>query len=206
MKRTVVKYQVIAGSCLLLALIAALLGRAGYDVLIFHTLILRGAVLLLPLISLILEFVLFCKLYRNSKRARWIVLNLLLAPVILGLLINLVVIEGLGMLSYQGHTRYSYEDFDQDIVIYNSQVLLGGASNVYETKNGVILKHVATVQGDDGWMPLCKDTDFVATVSENGILFSYGFTSAVSDANDPSAKSLYLAYKNGHFTKAYSNP
>ncbi len=187
--------QIFAAVLFVLSYIAQQMVYAGYELLLFDRMILRHVDSWATVAIAVAEAAMFIVLaiWYRKKGLRHV---LCIAMVLICCYVGVISLAFEGWTIEGDIVRYDYDEFESDIVIENWSWLLAGGSDIYETKNGFLLKEVARVGGDDGYQPLASRNGFDVTVTEDGILYEY------SNGNVP--KRLYLQYKDGHFTEKSS--
>ena len=175
---------------LTVGLLASKAVSKGYEVLLFDKLVLESVSYLLFTASIAVFIVLV--FYLIFKKGKFLLL-LFVIPILLEFLVLAVAFFLISLPTETETQRYTFEEFDHDIVIENRSFLLIGRSTVYEAR-GIIVKRVANVTGDDGWCPLEKDEYFSITIRGDQLVFDYFFVGP-----EIGERQLVLEYVNRHF-------
>jgi len=177
--------QAIALVFLVLRFCCALLANNGYDIFLFGKASLDTIHTTMLFLAVMTEIVMFVILAVVRRKL------LLSLPVLLALPVILLYLFSISFVMVQSNPEvYSYDEFDQDILIIDYRFLLAGNTIVYETENGILIKKVASFSGDDGIPPWRE-----LTVVENGILIEH----------DGFEDDIYLEYREGHFCNSDSS-
>ena len=145
-------------------------------------------------IFLIIEFIAVIVLTVKTKKFLLIILNIILLPI---LLVQTWATD-FKINTVRSIKEYSFEKFDENIVIENRSFLLGGDSIIHEKVNRFLIRKVTSVGGDDGRCPLEKESEFSIEVSDNTIIFYYFFD---YDRSEDAIKECSIKYEDGHFVE-----
>ena len=145
-------------------------------------------------IFLIIEFIAVIVLTVKTKKLLLIILNIILLPI---LLVQTWATD-FKINTVRSIKEYSFEKFDENIVIENRSFLLGGDSIIHEKVNSFLIRKVTSVGGDDGRCPLEDESEFTIEVTDNQIVFYYFFD---YDRSEDAIKECSIKYVNGHFVE-----
>lgn len=149
-------------------------------------------------IFLIIEFIAVIVLTVKTKKFLLIILNIILLPI---LLVQTWATD-FKINTVRSIKEYSFEKFDENIVIENRSFLLSGDSIIHEKANSFLIRKVTSIGGDDGRCPLENEDEFEMKVNDNGITFYYFFD---YDRSEDAIEECSIKYVNGHFVKGADN-
>ena len=187
-KLTIIIFQVLAVIFLLLGFAGRILQNQNYDLLLFGRPFLFQSFMICFLIFYFIEALTIWRLFEKTKKKLLFITYLIFIPLIVFQLFALWFSS-----SFDTSIKlYKYPEFDTTIVIENSSDLLGDYSSVYETKNNILLKELAIIDGTP--CPLGDESLCDVKIENNKVIYIYGDSFSESDQ-----KQLILEYENGHF-------
>lgn len=191
-KRAVIIIQLLALSALVLAGILMLMRHKGYDLYLFCRAISHVGVPCLFSVFFLCEIVFFSVLLATKKKLVLILPILLLIPL---LLFSSFFWWLRDEMLYDSHVL-SYEGIESELFI-ESESFFFGYSTLYE-KDGILLKKLIFVEGDDGYCPLSQPNYQIEV--DGSTVRIYGFTSI-----EPYSE-ICLHHKNGAFLLEKRSP
>ena len=188
LKRTIIISQTLAFIFFLLGIAGRILQNQDYDLLLFGRPFLFQTFTICFLLFYLVETLAILVLFNKTKKKLLFLTYLVLIPLILFQIFALYFSS-----SFDTSIKlYKYPKFDTTIVIENSADLLGDYSSVYETKNNILLKDLAIIDGTP--CPLGDESLCDVKIENNKVIYIYRDGFSGSDK-----KQLILEYENGHF-------
>ncbi len=187
-KRTFIIFQILAVIFLLLGFAGRILQNQDYDLLLFGRPILFQAFMICFLIFYFIEALTIWRLFEKIKKKLLFITYLIFIPLIVFQLFALWFSSS----SDVSIKMHKYPEFDTTIVIENGSDLFGGYSQIYETKNKILLRDIALLDGDPN--PLGYEALDNVEIKNNKIIYTYN-----DDSEETGKNQLILEYENGHF-------
>lgn len=184
-KRTVIIFQICAVIFLLSGLIGRVLLNQDYDLLLFGRPTLISSSMICFLLFYLIELLVIALLFKKTNKASFFLTYIVLIPLVL-IHIYFMVISSSSDVSIE---KNHYPEFDTTIIIENGDDLFGFYSRIYETKNNILLKKLATVDGG-----LNYGSSYDVEIKNNKIIYTYN-----DDFDETVKNQLILEYENGHF-------
>lgn len=184
-KLTIIIFQICAVIFLLLGLIGRILLNQDYDLLLFGRPILINSCMICFLLFYLIEFLVIALLFIKTNKASFFLTYIVLIPLIL-IHIYFMIISSSSDVSIE---KNHYPEFDTTIIIENGDDLFGYYSRIYETKNNILLKKLAVVDGGLGY-----ESSYDVEIKNNKIIYTYE-----DDFDENIKNQLILEYENGHF-------
>lgn len=191
-KRIAIGFQIAAAPFVFTALFEGILSRFGYHLYLFGQ-VGRPVLLFSEVIFIAIEAIMLLVLSCTTRKLRFFLFDLLLAPFFL-----LTLLSGLLNLQQSSHVD-TIAPFDEELVITNRAVLFLGDSRVYQKAIPFVVEEVAEVGGDDGWCPLSDKNMYRWEVSGNELILTYDFYGYGEN------EEMRFRYENGHFIKIYDS-
>lgn len=187
-KKCVIIFQSFSIIFLILGIVGRVLQNQDYDLLLFGKPLLFQLYTICFLLFYLVETLAILVLFIKTKKKLLFLTYLVLIPLILFQIFALCFSS-----SFDTSIKlYKYPEFDTTIVIENSSDLLGDYSSVYETKNNILLKDLAIIDGTP--CPLGDESLCDVKIENNKVIYVYGDSFSGSEK-----KQLILEYENGHF-------
>ena len=184
-KLTIFIFQICAVIFLLLGLIGRILLNQDYDLLFFGRPTLISSCMICFLLFYLIEFLVIALLFIKTNKASFFLTYIVLIPLIL-IHIYFMIISSSSDVSIE---KNHYPEFDTTIIIENGDDLFGYYSRIYETKNNILLKKLAVVDGG-----LSFESSYDVEIKNNKIIYTYE-----DDFDENIKNQLILEYENGHF-------
>lgn len=190
-KRILLGFQIAALPFGLVAILELCLRPFGYHVNLFSQV--GGPILVsAAIVFVMLEGLMFATLALYNGKFRYFLPNLLIIPVFLLLLL-------IGLLGPQDQNRvHSFDSFGEEVVVTNREGFLGGRSYVYQREFPFIVREMAEVYGGDGWCPLCEESAYSWSVSDDELTLRYSYYGN-------GEQYMRFKYEDGHFIKVYDS-
>ena len=186
--KNIIVFQIIAIIFLLLGIAGRILQNQDYDLLLF------GRPLIVPiymtgfLLFYLAEILVVLLLYIKTEKKLIFLTYIVLIPLILFHMYVWLISSS----SHVSTKKNTYPEFNTTIIIENGYDLFGDYSRIYETKNNILLKYVAVIDGDP--YPLGNDSSYDVKIEKNRIIYTYE-----DNFSETNKRQLILQYENGHF-------
>lgn len=187
-KKCVIIFQSFSIIFLILGIVGRVLQNQDYDLLLFGKPLLFQLYMICFLLFYLVETLAILVLFIKTKKKLLFLTYLVLIPLILFQIFGLCFSSS----SDVSIKMHKYPEFDTTIVIENGSDLFGGYSQIYETKNKILLKDIALLDGDP--YPLGYEALNDVEIKNNRIIYTYN-----DDSEETGKNQLIIEYENGHF-------
>lgn len=197
-KRILPLSQIPAILFLLIYFICKILLKNDYELYLFGSTWLKIVHDISFTIFLTIEFIAIIALTVKTKKLLLIIPNIILLPILLAQ----ILATDFKIDTVRSIKEYSFEEFNENIVIENRSFLLAGDSIIHEKVNSFLIRKVTSIGGDDGRCPLENESEFSVEVIDNQIIFYYYFD---YDRSGDAIEKCSIKYENGHFLEGVDN-